>query len=105
MAELRLVRVVGELHAGGTVTYRAYDGDRLVGLVGDGREWRGHKYGGRRWWAAWRERGDKAARASTGGLTCSNRSAAVAWLDSQAVARPEQSSWADTGSGSGWSRG
>ena len=35
---------------------------RWVGWVGDGRPWRGWRYGGRHWWACWREHGDTAAR-------------------------------------------
>ena len=50
------------LHCGGTVTYRVVLGDRWVGWIGDGRPWRGWRYGSRRWWACWREEGDTAAR-------------------------------------------
>ncbi len=56
---LRLVREIGTiptgrpiLHEGGTVTFRAYEGNRWVGWVGDGREWQGANYGRRRWWCA-----------------------------------------------------
>jgi hypothetical protein len=47
---------------GGTVTYRVMLDDRWIGWVGDRREWRGSRYGGRQWWACWREDGDTAAR-------------------------------------------
>lgn len=47
---------------GGTVTYRVTLDGRWVGWVGDERPWRGWRYGGRRWWACWREDGDTAAR-------------------------------------------
>jgi len=49
------------LHNGGTITYCAYVGDRWVGWIGDGREWAGSNYGGRRWWCACRQEGDEAA--------------------------------------------
>lgn len=48
--------------SGGTVVYRVTLDGRWVGWVGDERPWRGHRYGGRRWWACWREDGDTAAR-------------------------------------------
>ena len=32
-------------HAGGSVTYRAYLNQRWIGWVGDGRDWRGSRYG------------------------------------------------------------
>jgi hypothetical protein len=67
--------------SGGTVTFKAYAGGRWVGWVGDAREWRGHRYGGRRWWACWREEGDDYARDRADDLT--TRRAAVAWLDEQ----------------------
>lgn len=66
-------------HAGGTVTYRVYLGDRWVGWVGDGREWRGWRYGARRWWACWRETDDTAARWNSD-LTHPTRRAALADL-------------------------
>jgi len=64
------------LHNGGTITYCAYVGDRWVGWIGDGREWEGSSYGGRRWWCAWRQEGDEAARWGTG-LEFTSRAAAV----------------------------
>lgn len=48
--------------AGGTVVYAVLVDDRRIGWVGDSREWRGHRFGGREWWACWREDGDTAAR-------------------------------------------
>lgn len=54
-------------HAGGgTVTYRVTLNGRWIGWVGDTRPWRGHRFGGRRWWACWREDGDTAARWNSG---------------------------------------
>lgn len=70
-------------HAGGTVTYHVHVGDRRVGWVGDGRPWRGWRFGGRRWWACWREDGDTAARWGTD-LDYPTRAAAVAALLAQA---------------------
>ncbi|WP_410676707.1 hypothetical protein [Amycolatopsis sp. cmx-4-68] len=68
MAELQLRKDTADdaLHTAGSVTYRVYDGDRWVGWVGDGRRFNGARYGGRLWWACWREDGDAAARWSTG---------------------------------------
>lgn len=48
--------------AGGTVVYRVTVDGRWIGWVGDIRPWRGWRYGGRQWWACWREEGDNAAR-------------------------------------------
>ena len=53
------------MHGGGTVAYRVLLDGRWIGWTGDGREWCGSHYGGRRWWACWREDGDTAARWST----------------------------------------
>src|SRR5436305_1697134 len=68
MAELQLRKDLTDdaVHSGGKVTYRVYDGDRWIGWVGDGRRWRGHRYGAQEWWACWREDGDTAARWSSG---------------------------------------
>jgi hypothetical protein len=74
----------GRRHAGGTVTHRVYLAGRWVGWVGDGREWLGHDYGPRRWWAAHREEGDTAARANSG-LVHGSRTAALAWLTERAA--------------------
>jgi hypothetical protein len=49
------------------------------GWVGDGREWRGRRYGARRWWACWREDGDEWARWNTD-LEHGSRAAALAAL-------------------------
>lgn len=68
-----------EFHSGGTVTYRVTVAGRWVGWVGDGRAWRGWRYGRRQWWACWREHGDTAARWSTG-LAYPTRKAALAAL-------------------------
>ena len=51
---------------GGATTYRVLLDNRWIGWVGDGREWTGRGFGGRRWWACWREADDAAARWSTG---------------------------------------
>jgi hypothetical protein len=48
--------------SGGTVVYRVVLDGRWIGWVGDERPWRGWRYGGRKWWACWREDGDTAAR-------------------------------------------
>ncbi|MFC4127376.1 hypothetical protein [Nocardia rhizosphaerae] len=47
---------------GGSVTHPVMVDGRRVGWVGDIRRWRGHRHGGRRWWACWREDGDTHAR-------------------------------------------
>jgi hypothetical protein len=74
---------LGDTHLGGTVTYVVFtDDDRMIGLLGDGREWRGHRYGGRQWWACWREDGDQAARWNSGGLAYRTRAAALSALSS-----------------------
>lgn len=65
-----------DLHGGGTVTYRVYVADRWVG---DGRAWRGWRYGRRQWWAAWRQPGDTAARWNSR-LTHDTRAAALTAL-------------------------
>lgn len=67
-------------HTGGTVRYRVHLDGEWIGYVGDGREWRGSRYGGRRWWAAWRQDGDAYARWNTGGITCSTRTEALSDL-------------------------
>lgn len=67
----------GAMHGGGTVAYRVEVDGRWIGWVGDGREWRGYGYGGRRWWACWREDGDTAARWNTAGLTHATRASAL----------------------------
>lgn len=54
-----------EAYSGGTVTYRVTIDGRWIGWVGDMRPWRGSRYGGRQWWACWREDGDDAARWNT----------------------------------------
>lgn len=54
------------MHGGGTRTYRAYLDGEWVGWVGDGRRFTGTRYGGRKWWACWRQDGDTAARWSSG---------------------------------------
>lgn len=74
-----------EMHAGGTITYRVFLDGRWVGWVGDGRPWRGWGYGGRRWWACWRQDGDTAARWSTD-LDYRTRTAALAGLVEQTAA-------------------
>ncbi|RSM73425.1 hypothetical protein DMH04_41170 [Kibdelosporangium aridum] len=51
-----------EPHHGGTVVYRVTLNGRWIGWVGDGRHWRGWRYGQRLWWACHREDGDTAAR-------------------------------------------
>ncbi|GAA1223169.1 hypothetical protein GCM10009676_00540 [Prauserella halophila] len=56
---------VEAMHEGGTVAYRVTVDGVFVGWVGDGAPWRGHRYGGRRWWATWRQDGDTAARWSS----------------------------------------
>ena len=81
---LRLVREIGTiptgrpiLHEGGTLTFRAYEGNRWVGWVGDGREWQGANYGRRRWWCACRQDGgDEIPRWGTG-IKFATRASAV----------------------------
>jgi hypothetical protein len=70
---------VGPRFAGGTVAYEVRAGGRLVGLVGDGRPFNGHGYGGRRWFASWRTDTDTAARWSSG-LDYTSRAAALSAL-------------------------
>ena len=55
----------GLLAAGGSVVYKVAVDGRRIGWVGDARPWRGWRFGGREWWAAWREDGDTAARWNT----------------------------------------
>ena len=74
----KLVKV-DAMDAGGEVAYRVELDGRPVGWVGDGRPWRGWRYGGRKWWACWREEGDTAARWSSE-LEFPIRSAALAAL-------------------------
>lgn len=50
---------------GGSVVYRVTLDERWIGWIGDERPWRGSRYGGRKWWAVWREDGDTAARWNT----------------------------------------
>ena len=77
--DVRLERTDG-LHGGGTVAYRVLVAGRWVGWIGDGRPWRGWRYGGRYWWACWREDGDNAARWSTDLDYLSRRTALTALL-------------------------
>ena len=77
-ARPKLVKV-DPMQAGGEVAYRVEVDGRPVGWVGDGRPWRGHRFGGRRWFACWREDGDTAARWDSG-LGYGARSAALAAL-------------------------
>ena len=53
------------LAGGGSVVYRVMLDERWIGWVGDERPWQGWRFGGRRWWACWREEGDTAARWNT----------------------------------------
>lgn len=46
----------------GTVVYRVTLDGTWIGWVGDYRDWKGYRYGARRWWACWRQDGDTAAR-------------------------------------------
>lgn len=71
--------------AGGRITYRVFLGDRWVGWVGDGREWDGARFAGRRWWTCWRQDGDTAARWGSG-LTARCRADAVAALVARVTA-------------------
>ena len=63
------------MHGGGEVAYRVTVNGRWVGWVGDGREWRGWRFGSRRWWACWREDGDTAARWNSDLVHTSRRAA------------------------------
>lgn len=47
---------------GGTVVYRVTANGTWIGWIGDYRDWKGWRYGQRRWWACWRQDGDTAAR-------------------------------------------
>jgi hypothetical protein len=71
------------IHGGGSVTYRVFLAGTWIGWVGDGRAWRGWRYGRRQWWAAWRQHGDTAARWNSG-LTHPTRTAALTALQTQA---------------------
>jgi hypothetical protein len=84
MADLQLRKETNDdtLAHGGKTTYRVYDGDRWIGWVGDGRRWRGSRYGAQQWWACWREDGDAAARWSSG-LRYAKRQDAVDALAAQ----------------------
>ncbi len=86
MNGVTLRRDLGRRHAGGTIAHRVYLDGRWIGWIGDGRAWKGHTHGARRWWAAHREEGDTAARASTG-LDFGSRTAAIGWLTEQASRR------------------
>jgi hypothetical protein len=77
--DVRLERTDG-MHGGGTGAYRVLVAGRWVGWVGDGRPRRGWRYGGRRWWACWREDGDNAARWNTDLDYRSRRTALTALL-------------------------
>ncbi|WP_446225002.1 hypothetical protein ACTWPB_07750 [Nocardia sp. IBHARD005] len=61
--------------------------DRWVGWVGTARKWRGHSYGGLKWWACWREDGDTHARWSSESTAYPTRKAALAALQAER-ARP-----------------
>lgn len=85
-----LVRLVRQSHrdtmaSGGTVTYDVYLAGRWIGWVGDERPWLGHRHGGRRWWACWRQDGDIAARwnSTSSGHSLASRRAAVTALVTQ----------------------
>ena len=79
---MRLVREPrGPLHAHGTVTWRVHVGATWVGWVGDEQHWTGSRFTGRRWWACWRQDGDRYARDNTDQLP--TRRAALAWLITQ----------------------
>ena len=59
MTKLERIKDDEDLRAGGgTVTYRVTLDGRWIGWVGDERPFTGSRFGGRRWWAAWREDGD-----------------------------------------------
>ena len=57
----------GAMAGGGTVSHEVYLDGRWIGWVGDERRFTGIRFAGRRWWAAWREEGDQAARWNTEG--------------------------------------
>jgi hypothetical protein len=78
----RLTPVEGSRHAGGAITFLVTVDGRRIGLVGDGREWKGTGYGTRHWWACHREDDDTAARWSPG-LAFRTRTAALAALLAQ----------------------
>lgn len=84
--QLQLEQRDKPMYVGGTTDHRVYLEGRWVGWVGDGREWRGWRYGARRWWACWREDDDTAARWNTG-LEHTSRAAALAALLAE-ITRP-----------------
>lgn len=65
MSTPRLTEIPTPMDATGHVTYAVEVDGQQIGWVGDGRPWRGWRWGGRRWWACWRQDGDTAARWST----------------------------------------
>lgn len=79
----------GRLWYSGTVAVRVEVDGRRIGWVGDGRLWRGHRWGARRWTCCHREEGDTAARWNPDGeLPYRSRAAAVrALLDAAGVQR------------------
>jgi hypothetical protein len=86
---VRLTRETGHdtMHSGGTVAYRVYLDGRWVGWIGDGRQWKGSRYGGLKWWACWREEADTGARWNPG-LVHRTRTDAVAALLEEIGVRP-----------------
>ena len=72
----------GAMAGGGTVSYEVRVDGVWVGWVGDERAWLGHRHGGRRWWACWRQDGDTVARwnSLTGGTGYRTRREAVTAL-------------------------
>lgn len=83
MSEARLEKDCNRtsMASGGTVVYRVVLDGRWIGWVGDERPWRGWRYGGRKWWACWREDDDIAARwNSFDGQPHATRAAALADL-------------------------
>lgn len=73
---------VADVHSGvsGATSYAVHLDGKWIGWVGTAREWRGHRYGGLKWWACWREEGDAAARWNSHGTALASRKAAVAAL-------------------------
>lgn len=59
---ITLTRTSAPMMSGGTVAYTVHLDGLWLGWVGDGRDWTGSGFGGRYWWACWRETGDTAAR-------------------------------------------
>ena len=86
---VRLVMDESEPNGNGTVVYEALIDGRPVGWVGDDREWKGNRYGARKWWAAWREAGDTAARWNSwsDGTTYRSRKAAADALAAKVAGR------------------